>query len=173
MTPIDFTHAHEMEPPETVHELFQRAGWFRGRREELNEVEPHHPATAVLAAFGGLEIRPDGVEGRSCAPSSVRFVAFTATGLARDWSRVLETELVGIAELDDGHGSLYVAADGRVFGMSDVHDAFFFEGATFFVAIEHLLLGERAKPMLHPDQRETTLYGVVHRRGDPALYSWG
>jgi hypothetical protein len=162
-----------MEPPSSVYALFQRAGWFADRREQIgDEVEPHHPAAELLAAFGGLEVRPVGVEGRSCAPSAVRFVAFAATGRARDWSRLLETELVGIAELDDGHGSLYVAADGRVFGLSDVHDAFFFGGATFSVAIEHLLLGERLQPMLHPAQREVTLYGVVYRCGDPAIYSW-
>lgn len=57
--------------------------------------------------------------------------------------------------------------------MSDTHDACYFEGETFALAIEHVLLGsERAQPMLHPAQQEVTLYGVVYRRGDPALYSW-
>lgn len=163
----------ELEPSPSVRSLFERAGWYPDRCEELDEaVDRRHPAAAVLAAFGGLEVRPDGVAGRTCAPSAVHFVRLLPTKRASDWSRLLETELVGIADLADGHSSLYLADDGRVFGMSDIHDACYFEGETFAFAIERVLLGERAQPMLHPAQREVTLYGVVYRRGDPALYPW-
>ena len=41
--------------------------------------------------------------------------------------------VVGIADLHHGHGELYAADDGRLFGRSCVHDAFWLEGGSFSV----------------------------------------
>ena len=64
------------------------------------------------------------------------------------WGRLLGTRLVGVADMHRAHGELYVAADGRCFGRSCIHDAFYFEGASFADAAERSMLGRRSQPLL-------------------------
>lgn len=65
-----------------------------------------------------------------------------------------------------------MAEDGRVFGNSVVHDAFYFLGIDLREALQRLLCGRRAIPMLRPDQTSITLYGDTFVEGDAALYAW-
>jgi hypothetical protein len=82
------------------------------------------------------------------------------------------TELVGIAGVNNDHGELYVDALGRCFGASCVHDAFFFYGESFAEAVEGILLGRRARPMLRPDQPFVTLYGEKFTAESPEVYRY-
>ena len=85
---------------------------------------------------------------------------------------MLRTDLVGIAEVSNGHEALYVDRDGRCYGASLIHDGFGFEGASFNEAIERVLLGRRSRPMLRPDQEVVRWYGEEIRADDPRVYNW-
>ena len=56
---------------------------------------------------------------------------------------------------------------------SQIHDAFWFGGASFNEAIERMLLGRRSRPMLRPDQNVVQMYGEEIRADDPRVYKWG
>jgi hypothetical protein len=161
--------------PPTILPILTAAGWHPGRHVTVsNAIPPSHPATAVLSVFGGMKAVPIAREGVECATSSLSFQELDAYFNARvqPWNSLLRTELMGIAQVEDGHGLLYVAADGRCFGMSDIHDAFYYEGCSIEEAIERMLLGYRARPMLRPDQASVTLYGDTFVAGDAALYDY-
>lgn len=158
----------------SVVDLFVAAGWHPGRRVAVPSTVPaDHVAASILAEFGGLIVNPYLRAGEECAPSNITFQTHgrddAATGV---WGALLRTVLVGIAEVHNGHGELYVAADGRCFGRSLIHDAFYFEGASFPIAAERMLLGRRAKPMLRPDQSVVTLYGFQYTPGSPETYRY-
>ncbi len=51
---------------------------------------------------------------------------------------------------------------GRFFGLGLIHDAFYFEGASFGAAMERLLLGRRSRPTLRPEQASVILYGDTY-----------
>jgi hypothetical protein len=155
------------ELPSVVRSRFERAGWYEGRREPLERaLDPDHPAAALLAAFAGLELRvPPG-------ETVLRFAQLLPGHADATWSRLLGSELVGIADLAGGHGALLVDREERVYGLSLVHDAAWFAGESFAIAIERIVRGEHGRPMLRPDQREVMLYGVTYRRGDAALHPW-
>ena len=88
------------------------------------------------------------------------------------WNQLLRTLLVGVGQFHHCHGELYVAADGRLFGRSTVHDAFYFEGDNFDSGIERLLLGRRSRPILRPDQTSVDLYGHTYTREHLAVYNY-
>lgn len=88
------------------------------------------------------------------------------------WSQRLGVELVGIAGLQWGHGELFMAADGRCFGRSRMHPAFFFVGEAFAAAVEAVLLGRRGRPLLRPDQTSVTLYGIRYTADSPEVYRY-
>jgi hypothetical protein len=160
---------------QTVLPILAAAGWYPGRQVTVsNAIPPSHPAAAVLSELGGLNAVPIARKGVECAPSSLSFQELDAYINARvqPWNSLLRTELMGIAEVAGGHGLLYVAADGRCFGMSEIHDAFYYEGRSIEEAIERMLLGYRARPMLRPDQASVTLYGDTFVAGDAALYDY-
>src|SRR5262245_8124380 len=46
------------------------------------------------------------------------------------WESLLKTRLIGIGEVDHGHEQLFLASDGRCFGDSAVHDAFYYHAET-------------------------------------------
>jgi hypothetical protein len=85
---------------------------------------------------------------------------------------LLGTRLVGIADMHHGHGELYVATDGRCFGRSCMHDAFYFEGASFAEAAEWAMLGRRSRPLLRPEQQSVTLYGIRFAADSPVVYRY-
>ena len=155
-----------------VERHFTAAGWYLGRSVPVTTVAPvGHPAMAVLREFGGLKVGGNGA-GEECASSMVDFCSIERDSEIVQWEGLLSSLLVGVAEVCSGHGELYLAADGRCFGRSCVHDAFYFEGPTFFEAIERILRGQRARPMLRPNQELTSLYGILYGRGDSALYDY-
>ena len=97
---------------------------------------------------------------------------FPDQSITEGWAGLLGTRLVGVADMHHGHGELYVAADGRCFGRSCVHDAFYFEGATFAEAAERAMLGRRSQPLLRPDQSSVTLYGIRFTTDSPEVYRY-
>jgi len=119
-----------------------------------------------------LHLRPASDKGIECATSDVRFCEPEIDTPGAAWERLLQTKLVAVAEVHNAHGLLCVASDGRCFGASYIHDAFYYEGSCIDEALEHLLIGIRARPMLRPDQHTVTLYGVQFAVGDSALYRY-
>jgi hypothetical protein len=122
-----------IDVPERVRARFIAAGWFPARRVAVSAAVPAtHPAAAILAAFAGLIVTPDREAGEECAPDDLAFRELWADELITGvWRRLLRTRLVGVADMQSGHGKLYVAADGRCFGRSCMDDAFYSEGASF------------------------------------------
>ncbi len=152
--------------PNDLRDALRRAGWFEGRRVTVHtSVSVDHPAYAVLAELGDL-IFPN--------PSpSVTSIAFRYDKDAKEWMAAWEAalamDLVSIAEQDDGHAALYLTDRGHMIGCSLVHPACFLVGQTFGKALQAIWSGERARPMLLPDEEEVILYGNRFRRGDPVV----
>ena len=91
----------------------------------------HHPAAEILAEFGALDRRA-ARGGQECGPNDITFwELWPDESILQVWADLLGTRLVGIADLHHGHGELYAADDGRLFGRSCVHDAFWLEGGSF------------------------------------------
>jgi hypothetical protein len=164
-----------IEPPTTLRQYFVDAGWYPGRYVPVPAFVPRdHPAWAILAAFGELKFFE-----RERDPDSEPMVQLAIGAMyhssPKTWSNLLGSELVGIADLDNAHGELFLAADGRCFGLSSVHDAFWFEGISFEVAVEEILLGRSnvGQPMLRPDQRYVDWCGKRFTAGSPELYRYG
>lgn len=163
-----------IELPESVRPRFLKAGWFPARRVAVSAAVPNeHPAADILAAFGELTVTPERKAGEECATNDLAFQElFPDESITEVWGKLLGTRLVGIAEVHHGHGELYVAADGRCFGRSCIHDAFYFEGASFAEAAERAMFGRRARPLLRPDQSSVTLYGIEFTADSPELYRY-
>lgn len=163
-----------VELPESVRLRFLEAGWYPGRRVEVSAAVPaNHPAAAILAAFGGLTVVPDHEAGEECAPDDLAFRELESDeSITEVWARLLGSRLVGVAEMHHGHGELYVAADGRCFGRSLMHDAFYFEGGSFAEAVERAMLGRRSRPLLRPNQASVTLYGIQFTADSPEVYRY-
>ena len=154
-----------MDIPPTVRSLFVAAGWHPGRRVKVPpEVPVDHPAATILAEFGDLRVdgTSDVVFGHYCSvPSEI--------GL---WSELLDSPLACIAEVSRAHEELYADGLGRHFGISVVHDAFWFAGQTFGEAMERLLLGRRPQPMLRPGQDTMMWYGETITADHPSIYRY-
>ena len=158
--------------PNAVRTAFDAAGWKVGRRVTVPAVVPHqHPAHAVLAEFGGLVVGQNG-RGEECAKHSLSFGYLEPDRAVLRWADLLQSRLIGVAEIEDGDAELYVDASGRWFFASCIHDAFAFEGASFAEAVERELLGWRCKPMLRPDQSSIVMWGEVFTSDDPTVYSY-
>jgi hypothetical protein len=83
------------------------------------------------------------------------------------WETLLGTRLIGIGEVDHGHEQLFLASDGRCFGESVVHDAFYYHAESLSL---FQLFRRRSRPMLRPDQQSVDLYGITFTRDSPELY---
>ena len=171
--PLSGRNHLELIPPKSVAQLFSAAGWSAGRSVAV-DVAPEHPAFGVLRQFSGLRVGTAGT-GETCASSDIAFRKLAIepddTEIA-DWCRLLGTTLIGIGDVHNAHGELWLASDGRFFGRSLIHDAFYFEGATFGEAMERLLLGRRSRPLIHPSQDSVTLYGDEYTRDHPEIYAY-
>ena len=163
-----------VEVPESVRPRFVAAGWHPARRVAVSPAVPaDHPAAAILTAFGGLTVTPDRESGEECAPADLAFrELWPDQSITEVWAGLLGTRLVGVADMHYAHGELFVATDGRCFGRSCIHDAFYFEGASFAEAAERSLLGRRSRPMLRPDQPSVTLYGIQYADDSLELYRY-
>lgn len=146
--------------PDEVRPLFIAAGWHPARRERVSASIPiERPAHVILSALGGLLVKPDRESGEECAPSDLHFQECPRDEFYEDvWNALLGTRLIGVAAVHHAHGQMYVAADGRCFGSSFVHEVFWFEGPTFGVAVERCLLGRRSQSMLAPNHDSPELY---------------
>lgn len=161
--------------PESVRPLFVAAGWQPGRRVEVSPAVPRdHPAAEILAEFGGLTVAPpEGLDGEECPLDDLVFrESHRADPMADGWENLLGTRLISVAEIHYGHAEWHVASDGRVFGRSRMHDAFWLAGLSFGEAVEQSLLGRRVKPMLRPDQSSVKLYGAWFTADSPELYRY-
>ena len=163
-----------VELPEGLRPRFVAAGWHPGRRVDVSaNVATDHPAAAVLAEFGGLTVTSDRVAGEECGTAILTFQELWPDGsIAEVWGELLKTRLIGIADLYYGHGELYIGADGRCFGRSCIHDAFYFQGESFGKAAERALLGRKARPLLRPNQPSVRLYGVRFTSDSPEVYRY-
>jgi hypothetical protein len=162
-----------MDIPASVRSLFLAAGWQPGRRIRVDGRVPElHPAHSILQEVGGLRVgrSEPGIE---CARSDLEF-GFCEEDyeILSTWGDLLRSRLVEVAEVHNRHGWLIVDEAGRCFGASQIHDAFYFEGQTFGEAVERLLLGRKARPMLRPDQHQVELYGETFTRGHPAIVEY-
>ena len=160
-----------MDIPVGVRPLFVAAGWQSGRRVRVDGRVPQlHPVYNVLQEVGGLHVGRSELGGIECARSDLEFCFCDADhDILSTWSELLRSRLIEVAEVHNRHGWLIVDEAGRYFGASKIHDAFYFEGQTFGEAMERLLLGRKARPMLRPDQHEVDLYGATFARGHPAI----
>jgi hypothetical protein len=138
-----------IELPTSIRLLFPAAGWSPGRRVAYHPVETDHPARAVLAEFGGLRVGQVW-RGEECARSDVDFRLLWPDNAIRVWDQLLAVYLIGVADVHHGHAQPFVDDHCRFFEASSIHDAFYFHGASFGEAMERILLGRRARPMLRP-----------------------
>lgn len=149
--------------PDSMRWAFEAAGWTEGRQVHVPSGVPlHHPAQEVLAELGGLTLEDP-------APNicSIKFQYRPDGGSDLNaWASALNTQIVGIAEEDDGHATLCLSGRGQVIGCSNVHPACFLVGRTIGEALDAIGRGKRARPMLLPHDSEVTLYGVTFRRSD-------
>lgn len=156
--------------PDSMRRAFEAAGWTEGRRVHVSSGVPlHHPAHEVLAELGGLTLKDP-------APNicSIEFQHITDGGSDLiAWAAALNTQIVGIAEEDEGHATLYLSGRGQVIGCSNVHPACFLVGRTIDEALDAIGRGTRARPMLLPHNSEVTLYGVIFRQGDDEVIGPG
>jgi hypothetical protein len=161
-----------IELPASIRHSFLASGWAPGRRIAVSSaVAADHPAHAILAEFGGLMVGESGC-GEECAKMDVMFQALWPDSSIRVWEELLVTQLIGVADVCQKHEELYVDHHGRLFGASVVHDAFYFRGASFGGAMEGLLLGRRAQPLLKPDQDRVMLYGEEFTADHPSIYRY-
>jgi len=157
-----------------VRSLFVLAGWQSGRCMGVSARIPRlHPARNILEEMGGLHIGRCG-PGIECATSDLAFHPCEADQeIIATWSELLGSKLIEVAEVHHCHGWLFVDESERCFGASQIHDAFYYEGRNFGEAVERILLGRKARPMLRPNQHQVDLYGETFTRGHPAIFEYG
>ena len=154
---------------------FIDAGWHPGRTVEVpTSIPTDHPARDVVAEFGGLVIPEREPEDGWPMIEELVFGALapdrSITGV---WGRLLHSRLIGIAGVHSDHAELYMDAAGRCFGRSLMHDAFYFHGESFGDAVEGIMLGRRARPMLRPGQGSVILYGEPFTAESREVYRYG
>jgi hypothetical protein len=151
----------------------EMAGWRADRNVPVSgSVPTTHPAWQALSNLGGLHVVPELDTGIECGACDIEFNAPAAPSEVVRWARLLGSTLVPVAEVGGGHGLLCIASDGTCYGSSYIHDAFYFEGERLEVALDRILLGKKARPMLRPDQSQVMLYGQTFVRGNPEVFPW-
>jgi hypothetical protein len=163
-----------VELPESLRSLFLAAGWYPSRRVAVStNVPARHPAAAILAEFGGLTVKPNREAGEECAPEDLAFgELFLDESITEVWAGLLGTRLVGVAQVHHYHAEWYLSTDGRCFGRSCVHDAFYYVGESFAEAVERAMLGRRSMPLLKPGQDSITVYGQQFTAESPEVYRY-
>lgn len=95
--------------PGSMSAVFKAAGWFDGRHVAVPPAVPiSHPAYAVLAEFGGLTLMNPAPY--ICSISFQHLTRGASDMIA--WEAALGTDMIGIAEEDDGHATLYLSGRG-------------------------------------------------------------
>lgn len=123
-----------------------------------------HPAHDILL-HGNWDIHPDLFRFEPFKRAEFDWATLT-------WERLLQTELVGIGLTEHGHGHVFASSDGRIFGSSVIHDAFYFCGKDISDFIRNEKQGVRNSPMIRPDQKSVVLYGVEYFPDDSDLYQY-
>lgn len=161
--PTDLT----LLPPDLT-SAFKKAGWFQGRRVQVDEAVPaDHPAFWILAEFGGLALPYVNSRYKGC---EVDFQHTTwESSLVDRWAEVLDIHLIGIAETDNAHSQMLVDDYGRIFSDSLVAYGVSYCGNDFADAMLRIFLDERQRPMLLPDADSVKLYGDTYTRHDPEV----
>ncbi|AOR60517.1 SUKH-3 domain-containing protein [Pectobacterium parmentieri] len=164
-----------IEIPESVLPLFQAAGWPHNVAQSAPLfVSENHPACAILQAFGELTVGQCGT-GEECASGDIVFggsVDLQGDETLLEWQDILSTTLILIGETHHSHGALLMDATGACYGMSFVHEAFWFEGPSFGAAAERILLGRKGQPMLRPDQTSISVWGETVTADHPSVYHY-
>ncbi|MBZ9994834.1 SUKH-3 domain-containing protein [Mesorhizobium sp. BH1-1-4] len=157
--------------PTAVLPIFTAAGWFVGRKVPLTPAVPTgHPVAAILSEFGGLNVGELG-PGIECARSDIVFGWFPHEAYEEisEIGDLLETDLAYLAEAHNGHQSLYLDREGRVFDVSPVAPGIRLVGRSFGEAMERILLGRKGSPLLLPSLDKVYWYGEVLLRGNPQI----
>ncbi len=132
------------------------------QRSRLPDWVPNdHPAHEILARYDGK------------TRGSIQFGLIDPNDVHEEiatWENLLGTRLIGVGLEDHGHAQFYVASDGRCFGSSEVHDAFYFHADSLKKFQLGQMLRRRSRPMLRPDQASVDLYGIEFFPGDPEIY---
>lgn len=148
--------------------MFQAAGWYSGRRVEVDPAVPSdHPAHQVLGELGGLQL-PKLYGDYEVCEIDFQYVPLKEERI-RLWEEALGVQLIGIAELHNAHGEMLLSDSGHVFGNSYIHPAFWYDGRTLGEAIRNIWIGEQSRPMLLDHEASVMLYGRTYTRDDPAV----
>lgn len=133
-----------------VESALKAAGWFEGRRVDLDKsslgaLSLFNKAEDVLNEFGGLHFGNCG-PGIDCATSDVKIDPSVAVHLApelRTYASARSTRLFPLGEVHRGHGYLVIDEAGNIYLLSDVLEPF---APTFPQSLELLLLGRKPSP---------------------------
>ncbi|MBQ4789814.1 SUKH-3 domain-containing protein [Pectobacterium versatile] len=164
-----------IEIPASVLPLFQAAGWPRAEAQSIPPFVPeNHPAFAILRVFSGLTVGQCGT-GEACASGDIAFGG--SEDLQQDetlleWQGILNSTLILVGETHHSHGALLMDNAGACYGMSFIHEAFWFEGTSFGAAVERILLGRKGQPMLQPDQPSISMYGETITADHPSVHRY-
>ena len=152
---------------------FQRVGFSPTRSVPVHPAVPRdHRAFELLACLGGLRIGiNENDEMLEEIRNDITFEYTEPDGEIEKWERLLRTRLVGIAETQNGHGLLFLGDDERFFSLSGIYDAMGFNGIGFSDAVDNLFFGQ-SMPMIRPDQRSVSWYGIEHAPNDAGLYRY-
>ena len=140
-----------------------RHDWHPNRSVDVPESVPAtHPAHTILRSFGGLSLFSHDEEFPDDPIAEIDFGILSPDDkTAATWSRLLGSNVIGIGHVHNQHEKIYSDADGKIYGRSLVHDAFYLRGHSLSAFLYNLLTQTRAKPMLRPDQHSVRLYGIT------------
>ena len=153
---------------------FELAGFKLPREVAVHpDVPCDHPAFSLLQRFGGIHIGADSEkEVLEELRNDIAFEYVSAYGGIIDpWEKLLNTRLIGVAEIHVRHGILYLADDQSFFMHGGMTDAMGFSGLGFLSAVDNLLFAQSA-PMIRPDQQSVTWYGIKYEHGHDRLYRY-
>ena len=138
-----------------------RHDWHADRSVDVPEWVPAmHPAHSILKSFGGLSLLSYSDEFPDDPIAEIDFGILSPDDTtAANWSRLLGSTLIGIGVGHNQHENVYSDAEGKIYGRSLMHDAFYLLGPSLLACLHNLLTRTRAKPMLRPDQNSIRLYG--------------
>ena len=149
-------------------------GWHTDRAVDVPSWIPsQHCAHSILQSFGGLSFLSYDDEFPDEPTAELEFRPLTLKDkTATIWSRLLRSKVVGIGYGHNQHENVYADADGRIYGGSLMHDAFYLRGLTLPDCFHNLLTNTRARSMLRPDQRSVMLYGVTFTSASEEVYRY-
>lgn len=79
--------------------------------------------------------------------------------------------LIGIGEFQGGYIELYLASDGRYFGLDTVAGEISYYGDTLR-QFHFARIFQKDRPLFRPDVESILWYGTPVMRDDPRVYAW-